>query len=240
MKKSTKLSAFTLIELLIVIAVIGILAGMLFPAIKAVMDSAQGTRVANNGKQIVTAITQANIDREASSKGTIWPGKENVKWGSTANDYFARLLGEGGRVEISGISVAMFAGGGVPAAADAAKLKEGGCIWSILGGIESCDDNTPFMWTRNMDDVAEADFNTSQEGDAGEVSWAEKLNSTGNNAKPFNKQQVVLARKGASFAVIKAKDLTPSSFLAGSTNAAENLKVYAALSGAEETDDEGF
>ena len=240
MKKTNKLSAFTLIELLIVIAVIGILAGMLFPAIKAVMDSAQGTRVANNGKQIVTAITQANIDREANSKGPIWPGIKDVKWGSTANEYFARLLGEGGKVEISGINVAMFAGGGVPAAADPAKLKEGGCIWSVLGGIDSCDDNTPFMWTRNMDDIDEAAFNTSQEGDAGEADWSGKLNSTGNNEKPFNKGQVVLARKGASFAVIKAKDLTPSSFLAGSTNEATNLKVYLAKSSTEESNSEGF
>ena len=89
MKKSTKLSAFTLIELLIVIAVIGILAGMLFPAIKAVMNSAQGTRVANNGKQIVTAITTANIDREASSKGDIWPTVDK-NW-ANSNEYFARL-----------------------------------------------------------------------------------------------------------------------------------------------------
>ena len=104
MKKSTKLSAFTLIELLIVIAVIGILAGMLFPAIKAVMNSAQGTRVANNGKQIVTAITTANIDREANSKGDIWPtdGK-GVTW-SDSNAYFARLLGKGGKAELTGIN----------------------------------------------------------------------------------------------------------------------------------------
>ena len=54
MKKTSKRSAFTLIELLIVIAVIGILAAMLFPAIQSVMGSAQGTQVANNGKQIVT------------------------------------------------------------------------------------------------------------------------------------------------------------------------------------------
>ena len=226
MKKSTKLSAFTLIELLIVIAVIGILAGMLFPAIKAVMNSAQGTRVANNGKQIVTAITSANIDREANSKGDIWPTVEKA-WGSS-NEYFARLLGaEGKKAELTGISTTMFAGGGVEAASDADTLKTTGCIWSMLAGISVCDDNMPFIWTRNMKDIADGDFNTSQDT---EDDWSGKLDD---GEKPFGSQQVVLARKGASFQVIKAKDLTSSTFLASSTNS--NVKVVAAIASEAET-----
>ena len=226
MKKTNKLSAFTLIELLIVIAVIGILAGMLFPAIKAVMNSAQGTRVANNGKQIVTAITTANIDREASSKGDIWPTVEKA-WGSS-NEYFARLLGaEGKKAELTGISTTMFAGGGVEAASDADTLKTTGCIWSMLAGISVCDDNMPFIWTRNMKDVADGDFATSQDA---EEDWASKLNDA---EKPFGDQQVVLARKGASFQVIKAKDLTSSTFLSSSTNS--NVKVVAAIASEAET-----
>ena len=228
MKKSTKLSAFTLIELLIVIAVIGILAGMLFPAIKAVMSSAQGTRVANNGKQIVTAITTANIDREANSKGDIWPtdGK-GVTWGSS-NEYFARLLGaDNTKAELTGINTSMFAGGGVEAAKDETELKDKGCIWSMLANISVCDDNMPFIWTRNMKDIADGDFATSQDS---EEDWSGKLNDA---EKPFGDQQVVLARKGASFQVIKAKDLTSSTFLASSTNS--SVKVVAAIASEAET-----
>lgn len=212
MKKSTKLSAFTLIELLIVIAVIGILAGMLFPAIKAVMNSAQGTRVANNGKQIVTAITSANIDREANSKGDIWPTTD--KGWESSNAYFARLLGKGGKAELTGISVSMFAGGGVEAAKDADDMDTNskGNIWSMLAGISVCDDNMPFIWTRNMDGIAKADFATSPDE---EKDWSGLLNDA---ETPFGDQQVVLARKGASFQVIKTKDLTSSTFLASSTN----------------------
>ena len=225
MKKSTKLSAFTLIELLIVIAVIGILAGMLFPAIKAVMNSAQGTRVANNGKQIVTAITSANIDREANSKGDIWPTVD--KGWSDSNAYFARLMGNEGKAELTGISTSMFAGGGVEAAADAKDLTQKGNIWSMLAGISVCDDNMPFIWTRNMDKLADSDFNTSQDT---ETDWADKLNDA---ETPFGSQQVVLARKGASFQVIKTKDLTSTTFLASSTNG--SVKVVAAIAGSAET-----
>ena len=226
MKKSTKLSAFTLIELLIVIAVIGILAGMLFPAIKAVMNSAQGTRVANNGKQIVTAITTANIDREANSKGDIWPTTDK-NW-SDANAYCARLLGaDNTKRELTGINTTMFAGGGVEAAKDADDLKTKGNIWAMLAGISVCDDNMPFIWTRNMDKIADTDFNTSQDSD---TDWSSMLND---KETPFGNAQVVLARKGASFQVIKAKDLTSSTFLASSTNG--SVKVVKAIASEAET-----
>lgn len=211
MKKSTKLSAFTLIELLIVIAVIGILAGMLFPAIKAVMNSAQGTRLANNGKQIVTAITSANIDREANSKGTIWPPLD-VNF-TDSNAYFSKIMKKG---ELTGISVSMFAGGGVPAAKDADDLANLGCVWSMLKGIEGCDDNMPFIWTRNMKITDKSKF-ASVSTDADGENWSDMLDS---EETPFNDQQVVLARKGASFQIIKKKDLTDVVFLANSTNSA--------------------
>ena len=223
-------SGFTLMELLIVIAVIGILAGMLFPAIKAVMNSAQGTRVANNGKQIVTAITTANIDREANSKGDVWPTTD--KGWQNSNEYFARLLGEGGKAELTGIGTSMFAGGGVEAAADATELKTKGNIWSMLAGISVCDDNMPFIWTRNMKDIADGDFATSQDT---EEDWSGKLNDA---EKPFGDQQVVLARKGASFQVIKAKDLTAANFLSSSTNS--NVEVVAAIPSESEQGEKDF
>ena len=228
MKKSTKLSAFTLIELLIVIAVIGILAGMLFPAIKAVMNSAQGTRVANNGKQIVTAITTANIDREANSKGDIWPTVGKWTGDAAANEYFARLLGaDSTKSELTGINTTMFAGGGVEAAKDADALKTTGNIWYALAGISVCDDNMPFIWTRNMNGIADTDFATSQDQD---VDWVGKLDD---KETPFGDAQVVLARKGASFQVIKAKDLTSSTFLASSTNS--NVAVMKASASTADT-----
>ena len=233
MKKSTKLSAFTLIELLIVIAVIGILAGMLFPAIKAVMNSAQGTRVANNGKQIVTAITSANIDREQNSKGDIWPSINKWTGDGGANKYFSSLMGNNtkGRVELTGISVSMFAGGGVDAASDAKDLESKGNIWNMLAGISSADDNTPFIWTRNGDGFEAKDFNTEVGSD---TAWGSKLKA---GETPFGDQQLVLARKGASFQIIKVKDLSSDAFLSSTTNDATKIEVCKAVAGeAEEKD----
>ena len=49
--------AFTLIELLIVIAIIGILASLLFPAVNGAIDAARKAQAKNDVVQIATAVT---------------------------------------------------------------------------------------------------------------------------------------------------------------------------------------
>lgn len=216
---SRKRSAFTLIELLIVIAIIGILATLMFPAIANVMDRANGVKLGNNGKNVVQGILSANIEREAMSKGSVWPTSTGG-W-QKSNDYFHRLLGGGNKpVILDGISPSIFAGAGVPAASDVEGLKTGGNVWSITTDIESADDATPFMWTRNFE-PADTDFQT--EADAS-VSLQDKLSDS---IKPFGTKQVVLVRKGGSMETIRAKYLDTLTFLAGTTNGA--VKVLSAV-----------
>ena len=50
-------SAFTLIELLIVIAIIGILMSLLFPAVNGAIDAARKAQAKNDVTQIATAVT---------------------------------------------------------------------------------------------------------------------------------------------------------------------------------------
>ena len=64
---------FTLVELLVVIGIVGILMGALFPAITAAMIRANLASCAKRGRNLYVAIASANVEREAAGLPPIWP-----------------------------------------------------------------------------------------------------------------------------------------------------------------------
>ena len=173
------------------------------------MDAARSAQVANNGKQIVTAIHSANIDRVANMRGEVWPVSD--RW-DDSNEYFAYLMGDGRKAIISGIPFSAFAGRGVDPAADMDEFRQGGNVWTILAGIGTCNDSRmPFMWTSNLR-LTQADLEDYVRDPYTERSLAHRLDPS---AEPFGGYCVVMITKGAAMFTIKASDLTTKTFFGG-------------------------
>ncbi|MDQ3624750.1 MAG: DUF1559 domain-containing protein [Verrucomicrobiota bacterium] len=72
MKSEHPTSAFTLVELLVVIAVIAVLAALLFPAVTRIQDQAKEMKCANNLRQLATAFLNFAAEHDGSLPGAVY------------------------------------------------------------------------------------------------------------------------------------------------------------------------
>src|SRR5436305_15036249 len=85
-------SAFTLIEMLVVISIIAVLAAFAVPALTSALTKGQMTGTMNNGRQMYLAGQQMALDGSANSDpNLVWPGDDTVNLG-TMNAYMTRLV----------------------------------------------------------------------------------------------------------------------------------------------------
>ena len=84
MNKKNK--GFTLVELLVVIGILGILMGALFPAISSAMIKANLSACGMRGRNLFVAITAANTEREALGLGNVWPKTQDEEGADKSKD----------------------------------------------------------------------------------------------------------------------------------------------------------
>ena len=90
--KTRSQSAFTLIEMLVVISIIAVLAAFAVPALTSALTKGQMTGTLNNGRQLYLAGQQMALDGAANSDpNLIWPGDDVAI--ATVQDYCNRLIG---------------------------------------------------------------------------------------------------------------------------------------------------
>ena len=84
-------SAFTLIEMLVVISIIAVLAAFAVPALTSALTKGQMTGTLNNGRQLYLAAQQMALDGAANSDPTlVWPGDDATI--TTVTLYCSRLV----------------------------------------------------------------------------------------------------------------------------------------------------
>ncbi len=71
-RNRTNVSAFTLVEIMIVVAIIGLLAALAIPAFAKARKQSQGRRIVNDVKKIDEAIDQMALERGMKDGEMIW------------------------------------------------------------------------------------------------------------------------------------------------------------------------
>ena len=216
MKKTSK--GFTLVELLVVIGILGILMGALFPAITAAMLSANLSACAMRGRNLFVGITTANTERESNGLASVWPKNANSKSDdtediagmtfSTATDYFKELfdLDQFGSDQwspyVSGVDIGVLSGSGVPGFTGK-NIQPQNVTWIIASGLtDEMEDVLPVLVTRN---VAYQQLKTDNYDGTSTTEIPVGKANGGESDTPFSNKAWVLIRKGGAAQSIKIK-----------------------------------
>ena len=228
MKKNNK--GFTLVELLVVIGILGILMGALFPAISSAMVKANLSACAMRGRNLFVAITSANTEREALGFSNVWPKSPADDDADTKNDpisqssnsaaeYFTLLFDMENITDTSkwksyvpGVDLSVLNGAGVPPVPNGATKIDGkNCLWCVAANVtDETPDVFPVLFSRNIPVSALSTYEKTYDGGSDEVKIG-KVNGAKYDT-PFSNKAYVLIRKGGGVISQDAKYALTSVF----------------------------
>ena len=213
----------------LLIPVMGILMGALFPAISSATANAQTASAAMKGRRLYGSIIGANIDREVAGQPTVWPrtpgsslldgGRGNISGMGfdNATDYFKVLF------DMKSFGKADWNPYVSDVDPDVLKLSNDDsrfCDWIVAANVsDELSDNVPVLISANVDPN---DLKTSYDG--GGHTPIPFGSSVGRTGIPWGDKAVVVIRKGGASQIFKKRQFTYDALYNGQSFFAPGLK----------------
>ena len=217
MKKVSN-KGFTLVELLVVIGILGVLMGALFPAISSAMLSANLNTMSMQGRKLIQGIVQANIERQGRLD-PVWPQEENKQGGNSTDksedpaqatstlDFFNKLFNmekygdQDWEPIVDGDLLSSLWGCGVNGMSQGKELKEENVAWYMAQNISDVTpDFIPVLVTRNVN-IGELNPKMKE----CESDNKDKLSYITPLRQPFTDKGFVIIRKSGAAETFKSK-----------------------------------
>ncbi len=199
--KTRSQSAFTLIEMLVVISIIAVLAAFAVPALTSALTKGQMTGTMNNARQLYLAGQQMALDGSANSDPNLgWPADVGD---ATLQDYMQRLVRND---YLKPGDVAKLLSG--PGASCTATFSGSGLTGTLtLGGTKSA---------LKVYQVAEANASNAVFAVSANYVYGSDLTPTAGGPppvanNPFGDKGFIVQRKGGDASILRKNDAKPAS-----------------------------
>ena len=205
---------FTLVEMLVVIAIISVLAAAHFPAIPNALDSASATALKQKGRGIWVAITSANMEREPLNLDTVWPEDAESEGVSDAVGYFNYLLSDGTtktqptsdhdlRV-VADLTPDALIASGITAGTDASALTAKNIAWGVVKVGDKDPSEVAFLISKNCQNPGTLQQVPSETTEILELD---------KDTKPFGQKRVAWVSRGGGTFDARRKYFTMSKLM---------------------------